>query len=124
MDFSEDELEAMGSMSKYIASVVRNAMEDFHCENLSDDQMKTLNPIIRNAIFTALYAANLCSQSEAASSFVGFHKRCIPRYWEEPQLLRDYLETEEFFTEKREKGIDHILARYKGNNGSKDSEGS
>jgi len=39
MDFSEDELEAMGNMSKYIASVVRNAMEDFHCENLSDDQM-------------------------------------------------------------------------------------
>jgi hypothetical protein len=30
----------------YIAMVVRNAMEDFHCQHLTDDQMKELNPIM------------------------------------------------------------------------------
>lgn len=37
-----------------IAIAVRNEMEDFHCEHLTDSQMKELNPIIRNAIVTAL----------------------------------------------------------------------
>ena len=31
----------------YIAMVVRNAMEDFHCEHLTDEQMMELNPIVR-----------------------------------------------------------------------------
>ena len=30
-------------LASYIAMVVRNAMEDFHCEHLTDDQMKQLN---------------------------------------------------------------------------------
>ena len=48
--------QGMKDFGKYIAIVVRNAMEDFHCKHLSDEQMKELNPIIRNAIYTALYA--------------------------------------------------------------------
>src|SRR5262245_60252351 len=40
----------------YVAMVVRNALEDFHCRHLSDEQMKELNPLIRNAICTALHA--------------------------------------------------------------------
>ena len=43
------------TVATYISMVVRNAMEDFHCEHLSDGQMKELNPIIRNAIGTALH---------------------------------------------------------------------
>lgn len=37
-----------------IAKVVRNAMEDFHHDNLSDGQMKQLNRIIRDAIYVGL----------------------------------------------------------------------
>ena len=32
--------------AKLIAAVVHNKMEDFHCEHLSDAQMKELNKII------------------------------------------------------------------------------
>ena len=39
-------------LASYIAMVIRNAMEDFHCEHLTDDQMKELNPIVRNAVCT------------------------------------------------------------------------
>ena len=33
-------------LAMYIAMAVRNAMEDYHCEHLSDEQMKELNPIV------------------------------------------------------------------------------
>jgi hypothetical protein len=78
----------------FVAMVVRNAMEDFHCRHLSDEQMKELNPIIRNAIYTALHAAGRGRESKAARAFVDFHMRSIPRYWEKPVLLPDYLDTE------------------------------
>jgi hypothetical protein len=39
-----------------VAMAVRNEMEDFHHEHLSDEQMAELNPIIRNAIATALFS--------------------------------------------------------------------
>src|SRR5687767_7876176 len=55
--------------AKYIAIVVRNAMEDYHVKHLSDEQMKELNPIIRNAIATALHAFNHYEQSPAARRF-------------------------------------------------------
>jgi hypothetical protein len=76
----------------YIAMVVRNAMEDFHCEHLTDDQMRQLNPIIRNAICTALHAFNCYEHSDAAASFVNFNLCMIPKYWEPPELLDDYVQ--------------------------------
>ncbi len=85
-------------MATYIAIVVRNAMEGFHCQHLSDRQMKELNPIIRNAICTALHAANLADSSSAAMRFIDYHNQSIPRYWEDPVLLdgfRQMLEQEE-----------------------------
>src|SRR5438105_11649432 len=81
-------------MAMFIAMVVRNAMEDFHCRHLSDDQMKELNPIIRNAICTALHAINRSSVSKGAKSFVDFHTGMIPKYWERPVLLEDFLKME------------------------------
>jgi len=45
-------------------------MEDFHCRHLSDEQMAELNPIIRNAIYTALYAYHGEKDSKAAVRFV------------------------------------------------------
>lgn len=39
-----------------IAMAVRIEIEGFQCEHLTDDQMRQLNPIIRNGIATALHA--------------------------------------------------------------------
>jgi hypothetical protein len=86
----------------YIASVVRNAMEDFHCRHLSDDQMRELNPIIRDAIYTALYAYGNYNRSVAAQSFVDFSIRLIPNYWEEPKLTHDFLKSVKYFESKGE----------------------
>ena len=79
-------------LANYIAMVIRNAMEDFHCRHLTDDQMKELNPIIRNAVCTALHAFNNYEKSDAAAGFVDFNFRMIPKYWEEPELLDDYVQ--------------------------------
>ena len=53
-DFCVKMAKDLNFKSKVIASYVRDNMEDFHCEHLSDAQMKELNPLIRNAIYTAL----------------------------------------------------------------------
>jgi RecB family exonuclease len=72
--------------ARYLAMVVRNAMEDFHGQYLSDAQMKELNPIIRNALCSALYALENYEKSERARKFVDFHWQLIPSYWEEPEI--------------------------------------
>ena len=77
-------------LASYIAMVVRNAMEDFHCQHLTDEQMKQLNPLIRNAVCTALHAFNNYELADAAARFVDYHFRMIPKYWEEPELLEGY----------------------------------
>ncbi|MBE9170460.1 hypothetical protein IQ238_24050 [Pleurocapsales cyanobacterium LEGE 06147] len=73
-------------LAKYIAIVVRNAMEDFHYKHLTDVQMKELNPIIRNAICSALHAYVNCEKYKNAETFFNFSLRCIPDYWEEPEI--------------------------------------
>ena len=69
-------------LAKLIAAVVRNSMEDFHCKYLSDAQMKELNPIIRNAIYTALIKLDEQPQAMAA-----YYELFIPDYWEDCELL-------------------------------------
>lgn len=61
--------------------------EDFYCKHLSDTQMKEMNPIIRNAIYTALYSMHYCFLSEEIAAFVKYHIDMIPTYWEAPELL-------------------------------------
>lgn len=61
-------------LAKTIAAAVRNAMEDFHVKYLTDEQMKELNPIIRNAIYTILQREDLL-----LSYFLMF----VPEYWED-----------------------------------------
>ena len=80
-------------MAMFLTMVVRNAMEDFHHKHLSDEQMKELNPIIRNAICTGLHAIRYYDKSEGARAFVDFHTISIPKYWEQPELLADFVET-------------------------------
>jgi hypothetical protein len=79
-------------MAMLLAMVVRNAMEDFHHQHLTDAQMKELNPIVRNAIYTGLQALRHYERSRGARSFVNFQKTLIPKYWEEPELLTDSVE--------------------------------
>jgi len=80
-------IEGLRAQSKYCAIVVRNAMEDFHSKNLTDEQMKGLDPIIRNAIYTALYTFEFYKNSETAKKYMDYHSSMIPEYWEEPELL-------------------------------------
>ena len=69
--------------AKFIAAVVRNCMEDFHCAHLSDAQMKELNPIIRNAIYTALVLM------DKKPDFVNlYYQLYVPEYWEDCELQK------------------------------------
>lgn len=86
-------LEDMKTMSLLIAAAIRNAMEDFHVKHLSDEQMRELNPIIRNAVFTALHAAQSIDWSQAARTYVDYQSQHIPPYWEQPELLTGYRES-------------------------------
>lgn len=89
-ELSQEDTEWLKMTTKIIAIVVRNAMEDFHHKHLSDEQMKELNPIIRNAIYTALYARETLRKSERSEKFMKYHFSMIPKYWEEPELLKGF----------------------------------
>jgi hypothetical protein len=82
--------EEIKTKAKYIAMAVRNAMEDFHSEHLSDGQMKELNPIVRNAIATALYAVEHAEDNPLAMAYVLHQFRLIPSYWEPPELSKNF----------------------------------
>lgn len=80
----------------YLAMCVRNAMEDFHHDHLSDDQMAILNPIIRNAIYSGLFAQTFANPGDpddregaACAAYLAFQTSLIPDYWEAPELLDD-----------------------------------
>lgn len=78
---------AMKHQSKYISIVIRNAMEDFHTKYLSDAQMKELNPVIRNAVYTALYTMRYFDASDRVKAFMDHQAMMIPEYWEDPVLI-------------------------------------
>ncbi len=86
-----DPSEQTKDFARYVAMVIRNAMEDFHCEHLSDEQMKQLNPIVRNAVCTAFHAFQNYERSDRDRRFVDHQMNMIPAYWESPKLLDDYL---------------------------------
>ena len=68
----QDIQDGMKFQSKYISIVIRNAMEDFHTKHLSDAQMKELNPVIRNAVYTALYTMQYLEKSDKAKAFLNY----------------------------------------------------
>lgn len=70
--------------AKVIAAYIRNNMEDFHCKHLNDEQMKELNPIIRNAIFTALEDI-----SKQNYRILFYSKYYVPEYWEDCEYLKN-----------------------------------
>jgi hypothetical protein len=85
----EPSLQLLGA-ALVVSMSIRNAMEDFHCDHLSDEQMAELNPIIRNAVLTALYS--LQSEDPRCVLYRNFQDRLIPDYWELPELLPELTE--------------------------------
>lgn len=68
--------------AKLIAAIVRNQMEDFHNKYLSDAQMKELNPIIRNAIYTALV-----QMDENPDAMDSYYRLYVPEDWEDCKIV-------------------------------------
>lgn len=71
---------------------VRNNMEDFHVKYLSDEQMKELNPIIRQGIINGIelwdeYKRFMRTKKPNGklSEYVGWALMAIPDYWEPPE---------------------------------------
>ncbi len=81
-DLSKNDSMSANNLAKLIAAVVRNKMEDFHAKHLSDAQMEELNPIIRNAIYTALVQLKLNPEAMHA-----YGQLYIPADWEDCKLV-------------------------------------
>ncbi|MEA3076508.1 MAG: hypothetical protein QOF60_1416 [Actinomycetota bacterium] len=95
--------EELAARATIIAMGVRNAMEatvhggELDELSLSDEQMATLNPIIRNAIATALHAEKHYVMDRAARAYLDFQAQLVPSYWEPAQLLQDYTDLWPFY---------------------------
>ena len=76
-------LEDDNLLAKAIASIIRNQMEDFHCKYLTDEQMKELNPIIRNSIYSALQLI----RQDPMMLYV-YAKMYVPTYWEDCEKIQ------------------------------------
>lgn len=85
-----DKLDINIKHSLIFAMYIRNEMESFHSEHLSDEQMKELNPIIRQAIYNMLRFVEIASKKNnsamkrAAIKEIEFQIMLIPDYWEMP----------------------------------------
>jgi hypothetical protein len=93
-----------------IAMHVRNEMEDFHVEHLSDAQMKQLNQIIRQAIFDVVSFTNEQPGTEVAkkqaAQAIDWLVKMVPDYWEIPEKTSGSLELpEELLNQTDKKGI-------------------
>jgi len=83
LKFSE-KMENNNFVAKLIAAYIRNNIEGFHGKYLTDAQMKELNPLIRNAIYTAL--EDFGNRSRRAAVYARFY---IPDYWEDCEFITD-----------------------------------
>ncbi len=88
-------------ISMFVAMVVRNNMEDFHCKHLTDKQMKELNPLVRNGIYTALHILFQNDKKEY-DDMVQWTRMMIPDYWEQPKLTKDFKGAIKFIRSKDE----------------------
>jgi hypothetical protein len=80
-----------------ISMHIRNEMEEFHGQHLSDEQMKELNPIIRQAIFDVLDVAlddsgKTTREQAQGYAALGWLTSMIPDYWEIPDKASDSLD--------------------------------
>ncbi len=90
--------EAMRAESLVLAMSIRNALEGtLHGGeagelSLTDAQMERLNPLVRDALVTALHARAHQLTSKAARRYLDFQAMLVPDHWEPPELLEDYVE--------------------------------
>lgn len=75
----------------YIAMVVRSSIEDHRVGRLTRKQMEVLEPVLRNSIYTALYAMNQVEKMPGAKFFVTWNIKHIPENSELPVLNNDYI---------------------------------
>lgn len=84
-----------------LAIAVRNELEALHggdltsdeigCEPLTDEQMRMINPIVRNSVLSVLHALDNYVEDDRARLYIGFQESLVPDYWECPVLTEDYL---------------------------------
>ena len=82
-DFEEAINNDLNFKAKAIAAYVRFNMEDFHHKHLTDAQMKELNQLIRNAIYSFL-------KDEADGDFMDISAVCkcnLAPYWEDCEYV-------------------------------------
>lgn len=100
--------EALADRATVLGMAVRNALEgrlhggELGELSLTDEQMALLNPLVRNAIATALHAFEHYNSQRPARKYLNFQARLVPTYWEPPELLDDYVELWEFFANRPE----------------------
>lgn len=91
--------EADRSLATLLAMSVRNALEgalhggELGELGLTDEQMRLLNPLLRNAIATALHARSNYEWFRSARAYLDFQARLVPDYWEAAELLPDYVDS-------------------------------
>lgn len=85
------------AQARIIAMTIRNALEELHGggiaepeHGLTDEQMRRINPIVRNATVTALHA--LENVNRGGAFFVNFQHMLLPKHWEEPEFIEEYVE--------------------------------
>ncbi len=93
--------ESLQAWTKLIAISVRNQMEDFHTQHISDDLMPELNRAIRRGIYLALRNTFLLMNAqnvadyERAKVFLWFLFTTLPDYWEDTKLTPEDLASED-----------------------------
>jgi hypothetical protein len=81
--------------ARLIALHIRNELEDFHVKHLTDEQMRELNPIIRNAVLDGLVMFLGTAEGEGPlatknAQFMGWLSLMMPEYWEPAELSDEY----------------------------------
>jgi hypothetical protein len=86
-----------------VAMEVRNQLEGFRAQHLTDEQMAELNPLVRNAVFGAMVMLHraLDENDEASQFHVGWDISQTPDYWEMPILPADVIEDLQILSRKR-----------------------
>lgn len=79
--------EAMKKIWMIIARVVRDELEDFHVNHLSEQLMPEMNQLVRKGVYNGLFALANYSTDEFSRNFVNLNIASLPDYWEEPELI-------------------------------------
>lgn len=74
-----------------MATFVRNELEDFHAELLTDEQMAQLNRLILNGIYTGMMAEKIARTNPRAQTYLVLHDMMAPKDIDPPALTEDFV---------------------------------